>query len=111
MGAARPGDLVTAPFEHEVTARVLVRKATAAFHVGEQIAVDDFNHDRWTGKVLLRFVTPYGHFDRTVKASSAVFNGQTERAFEEMERDLLGHLRRHGVLLERVDWALIEGPE
>jgi len=89
---------------HEVPCSVRVVRSSAEFYEGEQIAVDDFNPDRWTGKVMLRFVTPHGHFDRTVKASAHVFQGRTEEAFKAMEKQMLGHLRRHGIVLDRIDW-------
>lgn len=89
--------------DYEVTVKVRIVSARADFYEGEQIAVDDWNPNRWTGRVKLRFTTPGGSFVRTVKASVPDYDDGDE--FERMEAQMLAHLRRHGVVVDRLDWT------
>lgn len=88
---------------HEFSVAVRVVSARSDWHEGWQIAVDDWNPNRLAGRVLLRFKTPGGSFDRTVKAS--VIDREKGDEFALMEAQMLGHLRRHGVVVDHLDWV------
>lgn len=88
-------------YEFAVSVRIV--SARADWREGWQIAVDDWNPNRLTGRVKLRFTTPGGSFDRTVRAG--VVDRENGDEFALMEAQMFRHLRRHGIEVDHLDWV------